>query len=106
MSTFVTNEAREIAANIALEDLKTDLARLRTDVYRLLGVTAELTRQRTKTAIGVVESALDEATRIGSSIHKHLNGADAEIREYVVQNPLLAALTFTAFGYVVGRLKR
>jgi hypothetical protein len=106
MSTFVTNEAREIAASIALKDLKTDLTRLRTDVYRLLGVTAELKRQRARTASGVVESAWDEAARMGSSIHKHLNGADAEIQEYVVQNPLLAALTFIAFGYVVGRLKR
>jgi hypothetical protein len=90
-------------------EFEKEIAAIRADLERLGTTIAELARQqadRANAGISVaIDSAVDQARRARARVDSHLNDAEADIRRRIVESPIAAALIFTAFGYLVGRVK-
>ena len=114
--TFQSTVSFDESKQEIIGGLRTDLEALRLEVDRLRGAVAALKTPERGVEGGAisdaVDAAVDVATRARATIQERLSHADedvheyvADIRKYVRENPLTAALMFTVCGYVVGRFK-
>jgi hypothetical protein len=100
----------------SIEGLRKDLVTLRLEVDRLRSAVTELTKPETSLEGGPIggalDAAMDVASRTRATLQKRLIHADADVHEhiadlrvYVRENPLTAALIFAVCGYMAGRFK-